>query len=210
MGLMDEIEAAESARARGEPVGGRTRRRIGVVVSILGIFLVLLASWATSWHVMDFDVIGYDRAQVKVGLWDVEVCPPRGDCDPMPRSEFERSVGQLSRSSDAAMDDWLDARWQVGLGLFLSAAAAAVLLFFIVSKQSFRATRMVAAGTFVVALVTLLLTWRSAFAAPIEFMGHGAAMYLAFAGLFDLLLGAVLIGITRVEAGLARAVVVKR
>lgn len=195
MGVLDEVEAVERARARGEPMGGRLCRRVAIALLPLGIGLALLASWASSWHVYDFDVVGYGRAQVKVGLWDIEVCPERGEgeCEPMSRASFEDKLGVLGRDSDAAMSDWLDARWQVGVGLFLSAAAAAVLLFCIAATQPFKLIRRLAIGAFAVGLVTLVLTLRSVLAKAVDFLGFGIAVYLAFAALLFLLTGAALL-----------------
>jgi hypothetical protein len=212
MGLMDDIEAAENARARGEPEGGRIRRRIGTIVAALGILLALLGSYASSWHVYDVDVVGYGRARVQVGLWDIEVCEEKADCEVMPRAQFETQLGQLSRSSDAAMASWLDARWQVGIGVFLSSAAAAVLLFMMATGQSFRAVRLMSVGTFLVSATSFLLAIRSSFADPIDFMSFGLATYLALFGLFDLVLAAILVGISRIgpTGPLPAASVVKR
>jgi hypothetical protein len=200
MGVLDEIEAVERARARGEPMGGRLRRRVAIALLPLGIGLALLASWASAWHVYDFDVVGIGRAQVRVGLWDIEACPERGDCEPMPRAYFVDKLGVLGRTSDAALADWLDARWQVGIGLFLSAAAAAVLVFCIAATQPFKLIRRLAIGAFAVGAVTLLLTLRSVLAEAVDFLGFGIAVYLAFAALLFLLAGSALIAFTGGES----------
>lgn len=213
MGLIDDIEAAEQARARGEPQGGRTRRRIGIVVLALGAALVLVASYASSWHVMDFDVVGWEgttAAKVQIGLWDTETCPARGDCEEMPRARVEKFLNELTTSKDAEVAAWLDARWQVGIALFFAAAAAAVLLGSVLSGQRFKVSRMIAAGAFVVGTVALLLVIRSAWAEPVAFMSHGTATYVALAGTFDVMLGALLIGIARDDGPIPTAVVVRK
>lgn len=213
MGLMDDIEAAEQARVRGEPQGGRTRRRIGVVMLALGAALVLIASYASSWHVMDFDVIsweGANAAKVQIGLWDTETCPERGDCEAIPRKEVEKFVNELTTSKDAEVTAWLDSRWQVGIALFLAAAAAAVLLGSVLSGQRFKVSRLIAAGAFVVGTVALLLVIRMGWAEPVAFMQHGTATYLALAGTFDVMLGALLIGIGRDDGPIPTAVVVRK
>jgi hypothetical protein len=183
-----------------------------MAVAAIGVALTLLASYLSSWHVYDFDVVGYGRAQVKVGMWDIEACPERGDCEEMSRVSFERSLGQLSRASDADMSDWIESRWQVGVGLIVAASAAALLLGIIIAGQRYKVVRLAAAATFVVALAVMLLALRSMRAEAVDFMGYGMAAYLALFGLFDILLGAVLIGISRVgtDGPLPPAVLVRR
>lgn len=209
VGMIEELEAAERARARGESVGGGRRRRIGVALMAVGMAMALLASWSSSWHVMYYDVVGVGRAQLKVGLWDIEVCPVRGECEQMARLEFEHKVGPLSRASDADMRGWLEARWQVAMAMFVAAAAAAAVVFCMFAGQPLKVVRLAAIGTFALALVAFALTVRSAFAEPVDFLHLGIAAYVAISGLFAAVVGAGLIGLVKVAGPLPRAIIVR-
>jgi hypothetical protein len=201
MGMIEDIEAAERARARGEPEGGQSRRRLGVLVLIIGVVLTLAGTYLTSWQVIDFHVGGSSTVRLRIGLWSSEMCPDRGECEPLEQRRARYFVNEGTRSADATVDAWFDSRWQAGFALAFAATAAAVLIGSLWSQQAYRRSRGIAIALFIIAGTALLIAARSAFAEPLEFMSLGLGAYLAMLGVVDLMLGAIMIGIAKTGPG---------
>ena len=207
MGLLDDIEAAE--RTEREPMKARLLRRIGGGLAAAGVLMCLLGMFGGRWWVLEFD-----HGPISVGLSEIQYCNNSGDeCEELPDSEFasyaaSRSGGE--KEDRERIRDWLGTRKLAQVGLGAAMLASIVLAVFALGPRRRDNTRAVAAACAVVGVGVFLLVWRFAGTTPFDLLARSLHMYVAIAGLVDLVIGAVLVGVPSPHVAIPTAKVVAR